>query len=472
MPDSASAAGALVTHGGSFTGNNYDDLLVEQNGHLAVATNPGTGGTWTFATTDVTKPACGSCANYNGTDWSSVTQMIAMPVGVAARPDLLTVEVVNGLGTLWLYTPVVGSFAYNAPVAISTYTNAWHWDDEQLLSAGPLPGTTGTTLWVKDISTSQIYIFHNLEAGIADPNSVKIAIGSPLTLYGLVTTVGRADSNGALPVWATDFNGRLCFFPTYTNSSGVTTMYPEVPVSNNGWATHQVALGSNYLAYNNSGVGYDGVVNEGAFDGNLFNSGTAAYSATAMANATMNPDAIVNDGSGGCATGWTSCAAGVGGANTIFMSRGDGTFNAFAMPSPWANRNDNYVALGQNLPVPTPGTSGPAHTIRFLGAATTFNTAGESVPITITYTNGHTQTMTLTFGDWNTAPIAGNTVVATMDHRLTSTTGASQAITTYLFMNPETTLLDNGSPLGANVQIASITLGVNNLVHIFSIAIN
>ncbi len=470
MPDSASAAGALVAHGGSFTGHNYNDLLVEQNGHLAVATNPGAGGTWTFATTDVTKPACATCANYNGQDWSSVIQMIALPVGTAARPDLLTVEVVNGTGTLWRYAPMASGYAYQPPVAVSTDTSAWHWDDVQLISAGPLPGTTGSTLWVQLMSTFQLYQFHNIEAGIADPNSVKIAVGPPLNLYGLVTTTGLADSNGALPLWTTDFNGALTFLPTYTNSiSGVTTMFPGVAVSTNGWQSHHVALGSTYFGHNNSGVGFDGIGND-AFDANLSN-GTYAYSATAMANATMNPAAIVNDGAGGCPTAWTSCAAAVGGANTIFMPRADGTYNTFTMPSPWAHRQDNYIALGQRLPIPTPGTSGPAHTIRFLGSATTFNTAGESVPITITFTNGHTQTMTLTFGDWCKAPITGNTVVATMDHR-NSTTGVSQTIPNYLFMNSETTLLDNGSPLGPNVQVATISLGVNPLLHIFSIAIN
>ena len=87
VPDRASAAGALLAHAGSFTGNNYDDLMLIQNGFLAVATNPGDQTShWGFATTFVHKPACATCVDYNGDDWSSVLQLVAVPTNPGQAP--------------------------------------------------------------------------------------------------------------------------------------------------------------------------------------------------------------------------------------------------------------------------------------------------------------------------------------------------------------------------------------------------
>jgi hypothetical protein len=161
----------------------------------------------------------------------------------------------------------------------------------------------------------------------------------------------------------------------------------------------------------------------------------------------------------------------------VALPNDKGTFDTFTLPAQWTLRRDNYVAAGQLLPVPVPGTSGPAHDIRFLGAAATTDTAsGASVPATVTYTDGQTQTITITLANWTqdltASPVAGNITVATMDHRTVAATGADDPTATYLFATPEITLLDEGAPLGPGVQIASVRLGTNSAVHIFTMSIS
>jgi hypothetical protein len=475
MPDSASAAGALITHGGSFTGNNYDDLVVEQNGYLAVATNPGTSGTWAFATTNVTKPSCASCANYNGQDWSSTVAMTALPTGAAARPDLLTVEVVNGVATLWHYPASTTGYTYGTPTQVSTTTSTWAWTNVQIVGVGVLPGHTGDALWVRRLSDGQLFLLYNLEAGISDPATAAVSVGSPLSIstYPLLTTFGRADTSGNLALWATDntAGGKLDLIPTNTTTSGVTTVGSPTGISNSNWSTHNVALGSSYVPYNNFGIAADGATN----NGRSFDTATAnwySYSSTALTNASLDPSVIVNDGAGGCPVGWTTCSTGIGPANTLYLPNSIGGYDPFVFPGQWTQGPDNYTAANQVLPVPVPNTSGPAHVIRFLGAAATSNaTNGASVNATITYTNGDTQTITITFPDWTKTPVANDTVVASTTYRLTGT-GATDNTATYLYATPDFTLTDNGNPLASTVQIASITLATNSAVHVFSVGVS
>jgi hypothetical protein len=424
----------------------------------------------------VTKPACSACDGYNATDWSSVTSMVASPSSPGHAPDLLTDEVVNGTGSVWLYEPVVGSFAYHPPTLISTYTSSWAWDDFQLIAAGPLPGTNGITLWTRAFNSGRVYQLHDIEAGIPDPSGSAIQVGDNDTFssYPLLTTVGQADDNGNLAMWATDADGHLVLIPTTTDTSGVTTVGSPAVRSDDGWASHEMTLGPSYVNYNNEGVGWD--------DGNTDPFDTAsqnafAYSSSATGEATFNdPNTLVNDGAGGCPTGWDSCDPSLGGFNTLFVPNGAG-LDRFVLPAPWAHRNDNYIAAGQVLPVGTPDNGQAAQHISFLGAAALDDpSTGASVDVTVTYTDGNTQTITITFADWthnladDSDPIGGDITVATMDHRLVASTGATDDTTTYLFATPDIALRDNGGAVPDGVQIASVTLGSNDSVHIFSVS--
>src|SRR5262249_3335700 len=235
-------------------------------------------------------------------------------------------------------------------------------------------------------------------------------------------------------------------------------------------ASHEMALGSSYPLYNNSGVAATGTPNA-AFDTATTNS--FAYNADALGHSTLDPNVLLNDGAGGCPSGWTTCVPALGSSTEVFLPNNQGTFEGFTLPGPWANRRDNYVAAGQLLPVPWPESGGPAQFIRFLGAAATTDTVnGASVPATLTYTDGHTQTITITLANWtqdlSVSPVAGNITVATMDHRTVSATGADDPTTNYLFATPEIALLDNGAP-PTNAEVASVRLGTSPAVHIFAV---
>jgi hypothetical protein len=479
-------AGALVTHAGSFSGINADDLIVEQNhtdsftgpdgsvnvstsGSLYVAQNVGGAGiNWTFAF--INKPACPTCANYNNTDWSSVVQLVAAPGATGRRPNLLTVEEVNGVASLWLYTPLpTGAAGFNPPTLVSTSTASWQWDAAQIVDAGPLPGLPGTALWVRDPQSGALYRLSNIEAGLSDPSSAASTLAA--TGYDSASvpllTGGPVDGSGNLPLWGTDSAGRLDVIPT-TTTGGVTTIGAAHAVSNASWATHEQALHASYARYNNEGIA-------ASTGGNApFDTTDAtdhfAYADTALAGATLD-----NGATSFCASSTTvDCPTGVpaGGALAVPLSNGS---YSFTLPTPWAHRPDNYVAAGQVLPAPYDANFSPAQYIAFLGAATTPDGVASGTA-TITYTDGHTQQVTITFADWrhdtDAVPVGGNTEVASTAYRYDTATGAQDDTQTYLFASAEIQLLDGGAPLPNGVQIASVTLPNSSGIHIFSAAVN
>jgi hypothetical protein len=478
-------AGALVAHAGSFSGSNVDDLIIEENhtdsftgpdgsvsvttsGALYVAQNPnGTGTNWDSLTV-VTKPACSTCANYNSFDWSSVVQLAAVPTTAGGPPALLTVEEVNGVASLWLYPPAHGR-AFNAPTLVSTGSGSWQWDAMQIVDAGPLPGLTGTALWVRDPQAGALYRLSDIEAGIPDPNSAAVALAT--TGYGSATvpllTGGRVDGSGNLPLWGTDAAGRLEVIAT-TTASGTTTVRAPHVLSGVGWAAHEQALQASYAWYNNEGIA-DSTGGNTSFDATDATD-HFAYADTALGAATLDNGTV-----SACPSSTTvDCPAGVPAGGGLGVPLTNGVY-AFALPSPWAHRPDNYVAAGQVLPAPYDANSSPAQYIAFLGTATTSSDV-VSGTATITYTDGHTQQIAITFADWrhdtDAVPVGGNTEVASTAYRYDIATGARDDTPTYLFASAETQLLDGGAPLSGGVQIASITLPANSGIHIFSAAVN
>ncbi|MEV6923759.1 hypothetical protein AB0M46_04485 [Dactylosporangium sp. NPDC051485] len=121
-------AGAIGAHAGSFSGKNADDLVIVQNGNLAVAQNTaGNATTWTM-TSNITKPACSTCTNYNDVDWSAVRQMIAIPSTAGGRPSIMTLEFWNDNIQLLLYTPTATGIGFNTPTKIAgNYSDFCSW---------------------------------------------------------------------------------------------------------------------------------------------------------------------------------------------------------------------------------------------------------------------------------------------------------------------------------------------------------
>ncbi|WP_426512583.1 DUF7594 domain-containing protein [Dactylosporangium sp. McL0621] len=454
-------AGALVTHGGSFSGNNTDDLVIVQNGNLAVAQNAaGNGTTWTM-TTDLGKPACASCAHYNGADWSSVTQAIAVPTTPGARPDLLTVEFYDGATRLWLYTPASGAIGFTTPTLISSNSGTWQWDHMQLLGAGLVPGVGGTALFARDIGNGNIVMFPNgtspIDVSLA---AAVVYAGKGLDgSYPLVATTGRVDPNGNWPLWAVAPDGTLNVFNAHT-AAGKTTWASTTgrPISQAAWGSHEVALGSSY-----SPPGVSAINPDAAWYSTLF--GTQSYSAPALATAALAPGVT-----SGCA--WSACALGVAPGQSLSMPNGD----LFTLRPVSVGAFDAWYTKGAILPAPVDSNGTFAEHISFLGSATTV-AGGTGVTMKVTYTNGHTQNIPVRFSDWTLGNGAwgvdpGNTIVATSTYRVDAT-GAKQTRNVYMFATTPAALLDNGQPLSATgAQIASITLPNVSGVAVFAIAVN
>src|SRR5262249_28362166 len=158
-------------------------------------------------------------------------------------------EVVNDVTTVWWYP--AGTF-FQSPMAVTTNTANWRWDDLQIIGAGPLPGSAGVSMWVRNPDTGTLYVLHDIVSGIADPAAAATVVGTGLaaSAYPLMTMTGEADAHGNQALWATTAGGRLAMIPTTTTSSGVTTVGSAETLSDKSWASHEMALGSSYPLYN------------------------------------------------------------------------------------------------------------------------------------------------------------------------------------------------------------------------------
>jgi len=255
--------------------------------------------------------------------------------------------------------------------------------------------------------------------------------GSPQTVHWAATapsgfTVSPASGTLTLPAGGsastpvsitggtTDGNYQVTF--NFTSPSG-----PIPPVS-----TSVIVARPGDLApfYNNTGISDDTNQSAANLDGHGF-----SYSEQALTAAGLAPRAGVT--SGGVQYNWPSAAAG---------------------------RPDNVVAAGQVLTVsPVAG----ATELGVMGSATNGPSSG---PLTITYTDGTTQSATLGFTDWTAgSPSFGNGIAAAMPYR-NSASGTSQQLGTKVFTT--------NIALQPGKTVASVTLpsrANQGLLHVFAL---
>jgi hypothetical protein len=182
--------------------------------------------------------------------------------------------------------------------------------------------------------------------------------------------------------------------------------------------------------FNDTGISADTAQSAADFDGNGY-----SYSEQALTAAGLAPGVSVT--AGGLAYTWPDVAAGT---------------------------PDNVLAAGQTIGLTVPAG---ATTLGFLGAASNSGAAGnsaESGTMTITYTDGSTQTATLSFGGWNSGPAYGNDTVAVMPYRNWAT-GTSQTTATYVYAT--------SVALEAGKTVASVTLPAQpagqSALHVFAV---
>ena len=182
--------------------------------------------------------------------------------------------------------------------------------------------------------------------------------------------------------------------------------------------------------YDNTGISPDDDQTCGNYDGDGY-----SYSATALAGAGLTPGTSVT--AGGLSFTWPNVAA--------------------CAP-------DNILASGQTMLVN--GTAG-ASTLGLLGSSTNGSSQGT---ITINYTDGTSSTQTVSFNDWASSPGDGDTAVATMAYR-NSTSGTSQSITMYVFA---TTVPVDPSKTVASITFPDVSSQVGSsttAMHVFAVSL-
>jgi predicted alpha-1,2-mannosidase len=134
---------------------------------------------------------------------------------------------------------------------------------------------------------------------------------------------------------------------------------------------------------------------------------------------------------------------------------------AFTWPAAEPGKPDNWIPHGQRIAV-TDKT--PGGTVSFLGLSTNGPAAGTAV---VTYIDGTTQQVPLTFSDWGATPAAGETAVVTLAGR-NNVNGTAGTGTFRLFASPPVAL----DP--AKV-VASVTLPESTdrgIMHVFDVAVS
>jgi predicted alpha-1,2-mannosidase len=180
-------------------------------------------------------------------------------------------------------------------------------------------------------------------------------------------------------------------------------------------------------------------------------------------NVGLSPDnnmAVANyDGVGFSMSADALATAGVTAGGTVTV---DGI--AHSWPNVPVGEPDNVTSSGQTVTMS--GAPAGATQLALLGSATNGNASGT---LTITYTDGSTQTAVVGFSDWTLggggAPIAFDNRVAARTPYRNAVSGTPQTIATFVFATAPVTLQ-------AGKQIASVTLPSNvdgGALHVFAV---
>ncbi|MGA8114377.1 MAG: lectin, partial [Actinocatenispora sp.] len=137
----------------------------------------------------------------------------------------------------------------------------------------------------------------------------------------------------------------------------------------------------------------------------------------------------------------------------------------YTWPDAASGELDNIEASGQTIPLVA---SAGATKLGLIGSATNADEDGAVGDVVVRYTDGTEQSVTLGVSDWTLGagsyePLPGDTDVATMDYR-NSTSGDTEQVATHVFAT--------SGALTAGKTVASVTLpGPTATMHIFAIAL-
>lgn len=253
-----------------------------------------------------------------------------------------------------------------------------------------------------------------------------------------VTTAWTASPPGEVTLSATSGTLNVPAHGTatasFTVTAGTVTGSYAVGVSASGSTSalnvDVAAPGDVWPYYNDVGVSSDGQDVPEGYDGSGY-----TYSANSLAAGGVTPGAALT----------------VGGIHYTWPDEQPGTL-------------DSIWSAGQVIPLSLPSGS---TRVGLLGSAIDAGSGGATGTLTVTYTDGSTQAIPVTFGDWTLGagafpPPAGDTIAATTAYR-NLTSGASQPVKTFIY--------STSAALQAGKTVASVTLptGSGGDIGIFAI---
>jgi beta-glucosidase len=379
-----------------------------------------------YNNTGISDNADESVADYDGSGDSFSAQALA-----AATPTALTpsTKVTIG-GTTFTWPDVAAGTPDNVVAAGQTIAMSGSGTDLGFLGSGQNGTATGTvTVHYTDGSTTSTSL------NMADWYANAPAVGDKL----LTTTSSwnfQNNSLGAHPVslyfasvpLATGKTVASVTLPTLSTGGGTTAMHIFAMATGSGTPTVGAPYSSVAAASDNVGISDNSDPAAADFDGT-----GESFSAQALAAAT--PTAL---------------------------SPGQVTVGGTTFTWPATGGPDNVIADGQIIDVSGSGTD-----LGFLGAAGFGEASGTG---TITYTDGSTQSFSLSMADWyNNAAVSGDQIAATTSSwNFSSSTQTDHPVSIYYASVP----LDQGKTV-ASVTLPTVSSGVGNGVnamHIFAIA--
>ena len=293
-----------------------------------------------------------------------------------------------------------------------------------LTSAGPAaglilaPGSSGGVSYeVANLSGSPLAVRWTASVGAGTSPSGSSVPSAGVTVSpasGTLSVPAHSTASAAATVTAGNTSTEAAYPVTFTATDGTGGALPSTAAN-----ADVAAAGQIWPYYTNIGVSSDGQSVASGYDGS-----SDLYSANALAADGLTPGASVT--SGGVSYTWPDAPAG---------------------------QPDSIDAAGQTIPVSFPaGTT----TIGLLGSAIDTGSSGATGALTVSYTDGSTQQIPVTFSDWTLGagafpPVPSDTIVASTPHRNTIE-GTSQSVTTYVYAT--SAALDSGK------TVASVTLPI------------
>jgi len=287
---------------------------------------------------------------------------------------------------------------------------------------------------------SSWYVWSALGMYPETPGTADLALGSPMFTQAVVTlpsgntlTInGNGAADNAPYIQSATWNGSAwndAYVPAGAISSGGTLSFTLGTSANTSWAAAANEAPPSYPGnptYTDIGVSADSSSSSADFDGVGY-----SYSASALSAAGVTPGSTIT-------------------ANGV----------SFTWPNVASGKPDNYEANGQTIAASGSGA------ISFLGSASNGPSSGTAV---VTYTDGSTQNVPISFSDWTlggggSSVLPADTTAVTTSYRNDSGT-SSQTLNTYLFA---TQPMD----LTAGKTVADVTLPSNVAsggMHVFAI---